>query len=71
MKFYKSVYNGALFENSLWLRATKYCERKLYFLFDRDPGSAFDKGIILERVEKEFFFLINTTSLRPASSLEI
>ena len=57
-KFCKSTYNGALFKNSLWLASVKYCETELYFLFDRVPGSVFDKGIILKRVEKEFFFLV-------------
>ena len=59
-----------LFENSLWLAAAKYFERELHFIFDRSPGSAFDKDIILKRVEKEFFFS-NTASLGSTSSLEI
>lgn len=61
---------NSLYENTLWLAAVKYCESELNFIFDRGPGSAFDKGISLKMVEKEFFFS-DTTSLRSTSSLEI
>ena len=57
-KFYKSTLNGALFENSLWLAAVKYCETELYFLFDRVPGTALIKALFWKELKRNSFFLV-------------